>query len=251
MGEESETPVWQTVLEGIPPQFHGDLEPKLQEFTNNFQQQIGQVHETYKPWKQLAEANIDPEQVGFALNLVQAIEQDPNRVVGAIQEYYKLTPAQQQQVQQQAQQQQQQQTPSGDQPLDPRVAAELQAIKQQNELLAQVALKNYEAQQAKEQDALLEAEMTKLKAETKEKYGFEMNEKAVLGYAQGMGVDIGKAAEAWYADVMNLLSQQSRPAPRLLGSGGGLPSVKPDFGKMSGQEFNKAAVSYLDAMLGG
>jgi hypothetical protein len=244
-------PAWAPILESVPSQFHEALRPKLEEWDTGVQQRFQKVHSDYEDWRTFRDAGVKPEQVNTALGFVQALEANPTEVLEALQTYYKQQGIIQEAATGIQQQSQQQGQPvlngNGDQQeeLDPRIAAKLSALEQQNTTLAQVLLRQQEQEAAKIEDQKLDQELAKLhKAMTKE-YGFDFNDRALLGYAKGFGVDIGEAAKLYYQDAVQLRQSARPPAPSLLGSGGNLPSNQVSLAGKTQEELNAIAVERL------
>lgn len=245
VSQNGDTPAWASVLEQIPSQFRDQVTPALQDWEKQHSSKMDELKQQYAAWEPFVNNKVDPKQAEQALGFVYAIEQNPKQAIEAIQQYYNLTPQEAAAVAQQAVQQQQQ---TGDNDLDPRIAAQIQEIKQQNELMAKILVKNQEQTSAREADQKVEQEFATVKQHMKKQYGLDaIDERAIAGYALGMNTDVKTAAEAWYQGIKQHAEAMQRPAPSLLGTGGGLPTERPNIKQMDENSFKNYAVDFVKA----
>lgn len=73
-------PAYEKLLSEIPEAWHAKVTPHLQEQDKYFQQQL----EKYTPFKQYAEKGIDPSRIDSALSVAEALDQDPVQVYQAL-----------------------------------------------------------------------------------------------------------------------------------------------------------------------
>jgi len=252
-------PAWASVLNAVPSQFHDNLRPELEKWDQGVQQRFQKVHSDYEAWKPFKEAGIQAENVNAALGLMNALENNPQEMLQTLQTYFE-----QQGIIQRAasgtngtngNQQQGQQAPVppmdlGD--IDPRLAARLaefeaknKVLEEQSTTLAQVLLKQQQDQQARQEDVKLDQELKAISAKFNAEYGYMPNERAIIGYAQGLGVDLQTAAKHYAEDLDKQLRQQRPPAPNLLGSGGNLPSNQVSLAGKTKEELDSIATEFL------
>lgn len=258
MGEEQSTEVttqdttgaepWTEVLGHIPSQFHDDVTPALKTWVSEHENKI---RGEYAAWQPFVEQKVDPNQLQNAWQLAAALEQNPVQTINNIRAFYEQNGIkfdQQGQPQQQLPQQQSQQ-PSVDEN-DPmaKFASEIAELRKQNELMAQVLVKGNDEARAKQEDARVAQEFDNLHTTMKAKYGRDFNEHFVGGLALATGCTLAQAAEKYYEEINSTATAMQRPAPSVLGSGGGLPTSRPDVTKMGSQEFENYATDYVRAM---
>jgi len=246
---------WASALEHIPSQFHGDVKPALETWYQKFSQD---VTKQYEPWKPFIDQKVDPSQLQNAWQLAAALEQDPVNTLTNIRRFYEQNGIKfEESVQQPNQQQQQPPKPldfNAQDLDDPRLQAfaqQLEEIKKQNELMAQVLVRNNESEKAKQEDARVATEFENLHAKMKQKYGGrDFNEQFVGGLALATGMTLEQAAEAYYQEINATAISMQRPAPSVIGTGGGLPTSRPDVTKMGEQEFKNYATDYVRGLRG-
>src|SRR6266496_4647872 len=86
-GSDSINPAWNDLLEVVPSQLHSLVTPYLQKWDKNYQEGINKVHSQYEPYKSYIDNEIQPGQIDYALQLMQAIESRPAEVIKALQEW--------------------------------------------------------------------------------------------------------------------------------------------------------------------
>lgn len=89
-------PAWNPMLEQLPTSLHHLVTPHLKQWDQNFNTQVQQVQQAYEPWKQLQDAQIDPQ---IAYGIMQLMESNPQMLVEKMTEYYGLNAGQGQQQQ--------------------------------------------------------------------------------------------------------------------------------------------------------
>jgi hypothetical protein len=185
-------------------------EDKRAEFAPKFKERIGEF-ESLKPWQDLHKSGITPDQAGQALDLFTIIENNPQQVYDTIGKHLGLTKEETKEVVKVLEKT----DGSND-------SSELAALRQQVETMAQITLAQ---RNMSEQERLVaeqsEALDTEIKA-IKNKYGSDVPEKEILmRMAQN---DL--TAEQAYQEYATLADgiRSRRPAPRILGSGGTVPT---------------------------
>lgn len=85
-------PAWQEILDGLPDEFHSTLTPKLQAWDQGVQQKLQDVRSQYEgldPYRDIVRDQ-DPQFLQGALQLAQAVQQDPNAVAQQLIEAFGL-----------------------------------------------------------------------------------------------------------------------------------------------------------------
>lgn len=251
-GNYASNPAWNDFLGAIPSQFHEVAIPHLKKWDEDVQNLTNKIHSEYEQWKPFKEQGIDPSNVSWALNFVNALQEDPKKMVDALSEYYKLNGVATGTETSLPNLNPTLAAGSGtDQQLDPRVAAELQSIKDNERTIASFLLKSQEEARAAQEDARLDAEYKQLHAEMSDKHGFDFDEEVVNGIALGKGISIQQAANEYYETLQKVIAERQRPAPRILGPGGSLPSVRKPIKGMAESEVRSTALDFLNAHLPG
>lgn len=209
-------PAWSELLSQVPAGLHNVLTPHLQKWDQNYQQGLQKVHSQYEPYKPFIDDGIDPESLNNAMLIMQNLEQDPERFARALVEHYGLNLGEQGQVEAD-----QEESVEG-LPFDITSHPDFQKVQQVTELLAQQTLAQHQAAE----EAAAESELDQMIAAAKEKHG-EFDEEYVYQKMYSTGCDVETAVQA-FIDKRNQWVQNYQPpganAPRLMGSGGGLPS---------------------------
>lgn len=234
-------PAWNEMLEAIPNELHSKVTPYLEKWDRGVQERFQKVQSDYEPWKEFISADVQPDTARFALNLLNSLNENPQMVYNAIGEYYKfVNPGSTQSVNQalnQGSSDQGHSEPS--QEIDP-YAGRLSEIERQNQIMAQVLVKQSEAREAAEADAKLDQELNDLRV----KYG-NYDERYVLAMMQnGMS---GKDAVEHYFNWRESEMKQYRPKPLIMGGGGLVPGQNVDVRKMGPGQTKDLVVQMLQA----
>lgn len=91
-------PKWKNLLDVIPDSLHGIVTPHLQEWDRGVTQRFQEIREEYNPYKPFVENKIDPQEIQNAINLAQAIQNDPASVVQRMVDHFNLEQYKQQQL---------------------------------------------------------------------------------------------------------------------------------------------------------
>lgn len=221
-------PAWNDLLGALPDSLHSQVIPHLKSWDTGVQTKFQQVQSQYAPYKDIV-GQVAPEDIQSALDVMRALNEDPQGFYSSMGEYYNLTPAQQAQAQQANANSGQGQPdeydlsdiePDGsnfDLEKDPR----FQQLSQQQQVIAEFLSSQAEAAQAQKEDAELETALTSLK----EKHG-EFDEQYVLGLASnGVGLE---DAVTRYVEMVNKIRSTPSPGanlPPVVTPGGGVPST--------------------------
>lgn len=218
---------WAEYLEPLPDSVRPLVEPAFKKWdadvTQRFQK-YSQDLESYKEWDPIREEFGDPQVALQAAQLMQAINEDPERVYRALAENFGF-----------GDQGGQEPEPEND-PSD-YVDPEFAAYRQMTENMAQIMLAQQEAESAAKEDAELDNYLSELKS----KHG-DFDEEYVLAHMH-LGMD-GEQAVAKFQSIIGNARQTSQTAPTILGSGGGLPSQVIDPGQLNSRD-TKALVAQM------
>jgi polyhydroxyalkanoate synthesis regulator phasin len=214
---------WNEFVSAIPEDRRAELAPKLKE-------QLAQ-YEPLKQWEDLHKSGITPDQAGTALNLFSIIENNPQEVYETIGKHLGITKEEAKEVVKEIEK---------DDSGDPRILQ----MQQQLDTLAQIALAQREMttkeKQAEEQDRALEKEINDIKA----KYGDDIPEDEILMRMGYKGMTAEQAYQEYTGRVTDIRSR--RPAPRIMGSGGVIPSNAINPIKLSNQDTKSLVAQMIE-----
>lgn len=219
-GGSNLNPAWNDLLGIVPEMLHSQVTPHLEKWDKNYQEGINKVHSQYEPYKPYLDNNIPPEQINYALQLVNAIDQNPADVIAALQEYAGIE-AQQQQEGEPGQQGQ-----VGDSEVPEWLNhPEFKGMKQMVETMAQLMVQqNYSQQEAAEDQALNE-ELDSLH----EQYGDYDEEWVLTRAANNPAVPLEDHVKAYQEFVSQIRTESRRPpGPKVMGAGGLAPDNQVD-----------------------
>lgn len=209
-------PAWSEMLDALPSSLHSQVTPHLTKWDQNFQSKINEVHSQYEPYKPFLEQKTDPEQISYALSVLQAIEERPQEVMSALQQYMGIEEGQSAE-----QGQLNQQEDNGPSELPEYLNhPEFQRMKDMVDTMAQLLVQQRESESQAQEDSALEQELQ----QARETHG-EYDEEWVLTKLYNnpeMGIDDAVKA---YKDFENQIIQRNRqPGPPVLGAGGSVPN---------------------------
>lgn len=215
-GTPNINPAWEDLLGVVPSQLHSQVTPHLSKWDQNFQSKINEVHSQYEPWKKYQEGGVSPDDVDYALGLLNALSENPQEVIKALQEWVGAeNPEQQGQLNQTPQNQNLEDDPILSHP-------KVQEMQEALNTMAQIILSGREKEQQAAADAELESDLEALK----EQYG-EFDEELVLALAtQGDEFDYA-ALENAVKTVQERTKVVRQPGPPVLGGGAAIPAEVP------------------------
>lgn len=233
-GQQQGDPAWNEFLQAVPQELHSQVTPILEKWDRGVQDRFSKVHSEYEPWKPVIKSGLSPDEAQFAVNMVNALNQDPRMVYDAIREFYKL------EDQAPKSGQGQQEPPQEEDPY----AARFADIERQNQIMAQHLVRQREEELYKKAEAELNNELSSLAEKYKSRGEFD--EQFVLAKMQnGMaGEDAVKAFFDWRDKYVN----QYVPKPLIMGGGGGIPQQNVDVRKMSDQQAREYAAQIARSM---
>lgn len=216
-------PAWQELYGVLPDSLHTVVAPVLEKWEQGTQSKFNEYAEkskAYEPYQTFVDNQIAPDQIEQALAVAQLIESDPQ---GFMQQMQSFFPGEQQQQTQQPQGQQ----PEGEgnyfeeKPFDLESDPRFQQLAQQQEIIANAMSQQYQAEIAKQEDAALDAELTRLR----EAHG-EFDEEYVFGVALNNGGNLEAAVQKYNQMVEGIRQRPAADAhlPNVITPGGGMPS---------------------------
>src|SRR6266496_3158826 len=234
-----------TYLGQVPETLRDQVKPVFENYSKALQEQVNGQMQTYEPYKPIVEQGWEPEALVTGLNLLQMVNENPQRVYEALlQEYPQLA---------------QQQTPptpptppaptpsdSGEFNLPPEYTQKMEQMEQMMQLLFQGFQQQQEqstqfTQQQQEQLEMQEFSQYLDQVAPEDKY----HRPFILSYiAQGQTPE---QAIKSYTDWQNSQVQGNNrmSAPLVAPANGGTPSAPIDTSKLSDQDRKALMVQYL------
>lgn len=218
---------WGAVIEGFPGETQAQLNERLQAYTD-------EITQPYQGYEFLQEAEVDPDTVQYALNMLYTLNSNPRQLYDAIAEYYQFGGGQPQ-------------APQGTSDFeygeeasqdDPRYAE----LEEKLQMVARALVEQQQTASAAEEDQALEDELSGLR----EKYG-DFDEEFVLGLALS-DVPLEQGVQR-FKQLTGQVQQQQRPqSPVVMGSGGGVPGQQPvNPSKLSSSDTKNLVVQMLQS----
>jgi ATP-dependent exoDNAse (exonuclease V) beta subunit len=236
-GVEAKNPAWQEFVGDVPDEVYKKyIEPAYTKWDQSVNQRFNKVQQEYEPWKDVVK-NADPQTASFALNLLNALNNNPADVVQKVSEYYKLD-----QIQDRGQGQgpETKVVPEA----EPWVK-EVEALKQHNALLTEAMLQRHQAEEDKKADDWLDSELSRLKETNKVRGDF--NETWVCSMAAQTGVSLDDAVKSYY-EWRDQEVNKYRSRPLIMPGGGGAPGAGGlNVRKMDDKQTNGLIVDLLNA----
>lgn len=220
-------PAWNELLEFIPEDKYNDATQVLRKYDSNFNQKLGEVQSKYQDYEPFAEAEIKGDEIEFALGLLNAINEQPQEVLAALNQYIASEDGDEE-VEPQGggssnSGNDDQGLPEGfDLTQHPEFQRYSGMVEQMAELLANDRQEALDAEEEEELEAELE--------ELREQHG-DFDEDYIVSK-----LFAGKTGEEAIQEYNEFLEKHNakpnRPAPRVLGAGSSIPSNRPDVTKL-------------------
>lgn len=245
-----ENPAWGELLGVLPTEFHPQVKPFLDKWDKGVNERFSKVQSQYDPYKDII--GVDPQQIQASLQLAQMIATDPRSFYDRMTDHYGsewgLAAGQGQQDDAKN---------ADDYSLDGlEVDGQdlsknplYQQLKEQQDTIASFLASQVE----REQQAQYQAEVAEASkqidtefAETAQKFGMEKipdqaTRMIISLCAANEGMTITQAAE----EVMPLFTAQSKPSPRIIAPGGGVPANNLDPAKLGPQDTRSLVATML------
>lgn len=243
--QQESAPPWASFVEKFPEAYRGIAEEAAKEWDSGVTKRFQDLHSTYEPYKPFVE-EWEPEAIGQALALAQALESDPQSFYESLARAYGFAEEQGAQEQQQVAPQ----APGFDEndPYAPRLQQHEELLRTlADHILGQEEARTQAEQQAQE-DQWFDQAMTALKSQ----YG-EFDEQYVM-HQIANGVDPDVAVQNFQSTVNSWAQKQiapARQAPRVMGASGGLPSGQVDPASLNSRDTKDLVAEYLRKAQGG
>lgn len=241
-------PAWNDILGAIPSEHHEKLIPHLQSFDQSYQSKMQEATKSYEGYQDFVDNKIDPEHIKIALNLAQALEDNPQAIYEALhQDFGQKNPQEQQDSQNNVLDNQ----PNDDNPyaeLPPQFVKEFQQLKEANETMQQILLHQHnEGQQAQEDAELNEYYNTLMEQDPLLK---ELNKDGAaepfINSLVMAGADQKEISEKFADFVDKVASYHNRPKPpTMLGAGGFMPEHVTKPSQLTSDQRDQMAVQML------
>jgi hypothetical protein len=216
-------PAWNEMLSGLPSSLHSTVIPHLKEWDKNYQEGIGKVHSQYEPFKEYLDQGVEPDQINYALQVLEAIQSRPQDVFQAMQQYF--TPEEQQQQQQTGEEPNLEEQGQTSEPIDITQHPQFQQLAQMVNAMAELTVQQNSQQTQQQEDDALEQEFTAAREQFKDKGDFD--EKFVMTqliadaeFGEGK-LTVAEAAQQYYDFVDSVRANANRPGPPKILSGAG------------------------------
>lgn len=222
-------PAWRQILNQIPEEYHDAVIPTLQQWDSGVSRRFQRIHDEYAPYKELGE--FEPDAIKEAMNVYNALNNDPAATWEAIGRVYGLSP---QQVSQAASVDEDFDMDDLPGPIRERLARLDEHDRTLGVLSQQIAQQQQAAQQQQEDQALEE-----YLDDLREEYG-DFDEDYVVGLIAA-GLDGDEAVER-FQDMLEVIANDNgfRPNsnyPQVVSGGGGVPDYgQVDTSSMSNQD---------------
>lgn len=232
-GTEQQGVPYADYLSRLPEGVRPLVEPMFKEWDAGVTKRFQELHSQYEPWTPIV-SEYDPEGVQQAIMLAQAIEADPQGVYQALGEAYGfVTPDDDTDDTDTA-------GSDEDNPYEERFRKTEEMIG----TIAEILLGQREEQSESQEDAELDTYLGQLK----EQYGDFDEDYVLTKMAAGLsGDDAIKSYQQLIESRAATRNQASVNAPRVMGSGGGLPSNQVDPTKLDGQSTRSLIAQMLAA----
>lgn len=217
-GDISINPAWNDALSVIPQELHSQVTPYFQKWDQNYQNGIQKVHSQYEPYKPFVEGGIEAEQINYALSVMQAIEENPQEILKALQEYIGL----------EEEQGQEDFSGSNDETPEWLQHPEFQKVQNLVDTMAQIMVQQREAEAEAEEEARIEQEFS----DAREQYGDFDEEWVVRAMLADDNLSVDDAVQQFKALETGILQKARQPGPKVLGSGGSVPNQGLDPSKL-------------------
>lgn len=222
-------PAWNEYLADVPQEQHEHITKAFRRWDGDVNKRLETVQSKYKPWDDIV-TKYDKDEVKFGIDLANQIKNDPRALWDVMGEHFKFGTVTEDPEGKQGQGQE----PNPNQDYLNRVSA----VERQNQIIASHLYEQKQAQEQARQDALLDAEIGKLK-----KAHGDFDERALLAFSQMTNGDLSEAMKALQDYNKKVAEQYKPPPPFLMSPGGGVPNNRVDPAKM-GQKDIKALVAH-------
>lgn len=231
-------PAWNELLSELPSSLHSVAIPHLQKWDKNYQEGIGKVHSQYESYKPFVEQGIDPAQLQYGLQVLDAIQNRPQEVYAAMQQYFG---EQQGEEEEESFEEQGQQS----EPVDITQHPQFQQLAEMVQVMAQSMVQQQSLSQEQQEDEELEQEF----AQAREQFGDYDEEyvmaKILAAAERGQDLSVADAVQMYKQLEQGILTNANRPGPPKLLSGGGASANSAPSPANLGDKDRKALVASM------
>src|SRR4051812_16507541 len=86
--QQGNNPAWNEFLEVVPQELHQKVTPLLSKWDSGVQDMVQKVHSQYEPYKQFKDKGIAAEDLQSGIQILNALQNDPENTFKAIKAYY-------------------------------------------------------------------------------------------------------------------------------------------------------------------
>lgn len=232
-------PAWQDILNVLPDSLHSTVKPALEKWDQGVQQRFQTVHSQYEPFKPFLESGVDPQNIEYALAILDKIENDPRSIYDALAEHNGWA---EQQGQSESETFDAENYDPENLPDDPR----LLRAEQLAEAVAEYTMNQHQEQLAAQEDAALDQHITSLK----EQHGIAEDDQVADRFVLGLMLAGATAEDAFteYVNMQTNVATRPRPndsAPTVLGNNGGVPSTAINRQQLQDPKARRALVAQM------
>lgn len=244
-GGSSFNPAWSDLMGVIPEDLHEQVTPHLQKWDQNFDK----VQSQYAPYKQFVDAKVSADNIAYALNVMQEIENDPQKIYEALGKYMQengLLPEAEQNAQGQEQNSDQGQVGEDGLP-DISNHPKFQELEKLVQTYGQAFIEQQQRAQEEAEDAELQDQIDTLTEELGE-FDVKWVLHAALDAAEsGEDVnDLRPFVDQYRQYEQGIIEKSRKPAPTMMPAGGQQPKSEIDFKSMSDGDRRKFIVDRLN-----
>ena len=213
-------PAWNELLETMPSSLHSQITPHLSKWDQNFQNKVQEVHSQYEPYKPYLENDVNPEQINYALGILQAIEESPEEVLKALQAYVGVETEEQGQVEPE----------DNGQEDSPELLNHPEYLRMQEmvETMAQLLVQQRQTETEAQEDSELEADLNA----AREQFGDYDEEWVLTRLFNNPEMSLEQAVQDFKQFEQGIAQKYRQPGPPVLGAGGSIPNPSYDPSKM-------------------
>jgi len=209
-GQDSNVnPAWSEILSAVPEEYHQALTPHLTSWDKGVNDRFQKIHDEYQDFKPYKEKGLGRDELDFAVNLAERIENEPLEIYQALESYLRNEGM----LEALSQGEDTGTSQTVDEPNDV-YARRISELETGFNTVAEAYLLEQQMKADAEQDALLESEISDLQ----DKYG-DFDEEFVFAKAMN-GMDLEDAVKSYFQFVDDIVTKKVRPAPKVISPSG-------------------------------
>lgn len=232
-------PAWNDIRSELGDPVFSKIEPHLRKFDSEHDRSISKLNEEYAWARELTKNGVTPQQVTASLQLARALDESPEQIYDRLGQFLQQQGRMPNSAAELEAKTDDPEDEEGELPDDPRIAA----LQEQNERMMQFLQEQQRAEETRQADASLDAEIEALKANTdlnlsKEDIREVLQRAVAIFHTTGREMPLADVAADYIASVRNRILSTTRPgetAPRLVPTSGGNAAVaqRKSYGEMS------------------